>query len=254
MFVYLIFSACIGFLCQNLYAAGPARFTYEVHEHEQAAVPPPLNQSLVHYDYATIRARNAAIPPMPVAGGALPQIGISLSNTAMAPGVWNHLNFPLPGAPLTIPEKSRIAAIERPLIGITVRFRHPAVVLATALGLPLPMAVAAVPPGYLPRALRAGGYNMPLERATYRLRHSIPHPGFVLLPIGAPAPIADSDVIHFHLQTKVSKNMKELSHNARVIGPPYSSIKNIIDNQLVVLGLPRPDSATVVSFDNLQPN
>lgn len=245
-----VFSALVFFACQNLYAAGPACFNYEVYEHEVvgAAAPFPPNQALVNYDYATVHARNAVIPAL--APGAY-QIEVSLGQAAAPPAlpVWQNIPINL-GAALTLPE-SCMMALGRQNIGLKVSFQNLPLIAAVAAGGPVP------PGGYVQRALTGGGYRTPLATTTYRLRNNIPAPNFLFMapPVAAPANFV---IVHIHNSVRVSKNLKELSHNS-LYNPamgavPYVSVKSIIDDQFLMLGLAAPNSGTVVSSDCLQPD
>lgn len=159
-------------------------------------------------------------------------------------------------------------ARNRGIIGIKVEFRYQASIAALALGAGDVAAAALAGLGvndfytYLSRAFIGGGYEAPLAIAIYRLRTN-PHPNFIFLAGGMASP--DRIIIHFHNNDiRVSKNMKELSYNSAlkaplgILPPPgvlpnsYSSIKSIINAQFAALALPFPDSATVVTSDELQ--
>ena len=70
---------------------------------------------------------------------------------------------------------------------------------------------------YLQNALRGGGYYAPQAAGLYRLRNNVPHPVFTVLA-GVPNP-PDCVILHFRNVMRVSKNLKELSHNARIVPP-----------------------------------
>lgn len=242
-------------LCHNIYAAGPACFSYETYEHQGPAAG--ANNALLNYGHATIFARNVLIPPL--AAGAL-QLQVSLRDTA-AGGVWDHTIIPHLGAGLTYAQACMMV-LERQGLGIRVKFRHPAGIQTIALGGTMAAAaVAAAVTGfiggaaafqqYLDRSLKGGGYRpTALAVALYHFRNNIPYPNFIALPVG----VADTVLIHFHNQIRVSKNLKELSYNSNLGIPGYFSIKDIIDAAYNAAGLLPPHSATVSSFDNLQPN
>lgn len=235
---------------QNTYAAGPVCFNYETYGHQGAAAG--ANNALLNYGHAIIAARNLIIPAL--APGALqPQISLF---SVFAGGPWDHTLIPNLGAGLTYQEACMMV-LERQGIGIIVRFEHPASIQSVALGNPLAVAAAGFVGGvagltqYLDRALGGGGYRPTiLAVALYRLRHTIPYPNFVALPVG----VADTVLVHFHNQIRTSKNVKELSYNSILNIVGYHSIKDIIDAIYNVIGLAPPHSATVLSSDNLQPH
>ncbi len=248
MFIRFLYFLLSLLACQNIYAAGPACFNYETYEHQGPAAG--ANNALLNYDHAMIAVRNIAIPVL--APGALqPQISLF---DVVAGGPWDHTISPNLGGGLTYQEACMMA-LERQGIGITVRFQHFASIQAIALGTPLPMVAMGFPGGlvgltqYLDNALGGGGYRPTvLAVALYRLRNNLPYPNFVALPMG----LADTVLIHFHSQIRVSKNVKELSYNSILNIAGYHSIKDIIDAIYNVIGLPPPHSATVLSSDNLQ--
>lgn len=249
MFKKFIFAQLITLCAQNAFAMGPACFTYEAYEHQGALAG--ANNALLNYTYALISARNGIIPPLAIGGL---QIQVSLLNAGAA-GPWNH-NIALLGGGLTHQEACMIA-LERQGIGIRTRFQHPLRIQAVATGSTLLGASVGFPGGlagftlYLNRALGGGGYRPTvLAAALYRLRNNVPYPNFVALPVG----LADTVLIHIHNQVRVSKNAKELSYNSILNNPAYHSLKDIIDAHYNALGLPPPDSATVLSSDNLQLN
>jgi hypothetical protein len=153
-------------------------------------------------------------------------------------------------------------AMNRQTLGIRVEFQHPVAIAAVALG----MAPAAAAPlagmlpaaflVYLNRALGGGGYLSPQAAALYRIRHNLLQPNFTAM-VGVVTP-PDCVVIHFHNNVRLSKNLKELTHNSvrapGVGGAVYLSIKDMIDIQFAAAGLPAPSGATVVSADFLQPD
>ena len=239
-------------------AVGAARFNYEITEHE-APAPPALNQSLLNYGYLEITGQHAAIPAL--AFGVYP-LGVSLMHHGLPPILWQHGVVAVAGGPLNIHQACRMAD-DRQALGIDVNFRHMAAIVAMAAGAPLVGAAALaglLPPAfaaYLNNALRGGGYFSDQAAAIYRLRHNPVPPNFLFMPLpGGGGALANCVVIHFHNTTRISKNLKELSHNASVApgvgGAAYLSIKDIIDNQYAVAGLPAPSSSTVVSADFLQ--
>jgi len=244
-------------LFQNLHAAGQHGFSCEVYEHQNPG-PLVLNQAFIEYGPLEIKGRHAAVPAL--AAGVYP-LGISLMSYGLPPILWQHGVLGLAGGPLNIQEACRMA-FDRQTLGIDVNFRHMAAVGAVAMGLPLPAAAAfaglapAAFANYLNKALRGGGYVNHQATAIYRLRHNAPPPNF--LALGGGVGPANCVVIHFHNTTRVSKNLKELSHNSLaapgVGGAVYVSIKDMIDHQFAVLGLPAPSSTTVVSADFLQPD
>lgn len=234
--IFLLFSIL---LCQKLYAAGAACFNYETHEHQPPVAAMGANQALTHYDYGLIANRNGVIPILSLVPGVL-QIGLSLENTA-APG-WNHAL--LAAGPLLNIQEACFMAIRRESIGITLDFQDLAAIIAVANG-------GAVTP-YVRKALVGGGYfRNPLAAAIYRLTFMPPNFLNPLLPF-----IPDELILHFHIQKRVSKNLKELSFNA-TINPTfpgfsiYQSIKDTINLQYAPLGV-SPYSATIVSADQLQ--
>ena len=259
MWIRLICVLCGLLLGNQLQVAmGAARFNYEITEHEDLG-PPALNQSLLNYGYLEITGRHAAIPAL--APGAYP-LGLSLMSHGLPPIPWQHGVMALAGGPLTIQEACQMADT-RQALGITVEFRHPLAIAAIALGLGVPAAapLAGMAPAafavYLDHALRGGGYFAPQATSLYRLRHNVPQPNFVWLMLpGGGAAASNCVIIHFHNITRISKNLKELSYNSRLApgvgGLAYLSIKDMIDNQFAVFGLPAPSSATVVSAGFLQ--
>jgi len=257
--MFVVFFILSLFVCPTLYAAGAPSFNYEVHEHHGLVAPLGLNRALVHYDYPQIVARNGVIPAV---GPGAHQLGISLSMQLAGLQPWQH-SLNMLCAPLNLQEACQMA-IDRQSIGITVRFEHPLLIALVAAGFPAG-AVAAflgIPAGYLNQALSGGGYLTPMATTIYRFRHNLPHPNFAILPIPAPplpAVIADSVIIHIHEPRRVSKNVKELSLNSTLNPglagmPPYISIKDMIDIQIVFLGVAPPDNATILSADFLQLN
>ncbi len=249
-----------GHQLQAAGAGGPQRFNYEITEHEDLG-PPALSQSLLNYGYLEIAGRHAAIPAL--AAGLYP-LGISLMRHGLPPIPWQHGVMPLAGGLLTLQESCQMADT-RQTLGIDVNFRHPLAITAMALGLGVPAAaaIAGMAPGafvtYLNNALRGGGYLAHQAASIYRLRHNVPQPNFVwlILPGGGATP-ANCVIIHFHNTTRVSKNLKELSYNSLLApglgGAVYGSVKDMINNQFAIFGLPAPSSATVVSADALQPD
>lgn len=240
-------------LCHDIYAAGPACFNYEMHEHQNLA-PAGLNRALVNYPHGLVVARNAVIPAL--GPGAL-QVEVSLSRQLGAVIPWQHAPIAL-GAGLNLQEGCQMA-IDRQHIGITVDFQHPLLIALVAAGFPVGAAAAflGIPPGYLQTALARGGYLNPLAASIYRFRHNFPPPNFVFLMAPMPAN-ADTVMIQIHDLRRVSKNVKELSYNA-ILNPglpglPYISIKDMIDGQFALLGLPVPHSGTIISADFLQLN
>lgn len=255
MFIRSVLIALSFLPCQIAYAAGAACFNYETFAHP---VPPPMgaNQALIDYMYGTIQARSAAIPALAV---GVHQIGVSLKSGVVPP--WNHNVFPLVGGALTLQEASLMAR-DRQNIGINIRFQQPNIIFLLAAGLPVPMVAAmlgipvAAVANYANSALNRGGYLTPLSTAIYRLRHNLIPPNFVAVP---PGMIADRVILQIHIPVRASKNLKELSVNS-ILAPalpgmaPYVSVKDMIDVQFAVLGIPPPHSATIVSSDSLQPN
>lgn len=252
--IVVIVSLLLGDTLQA--AVGPQCFNCEVYEHSPPPPLPILNQSLLNYTPLEIRVRHAAIPVL--AAGAY-QLGISLMNHGLPPTPWNHAVFGL-GGPLNLQEACQMV-VDREALGIQVNFQHPLAIAAIAAGA-APAAAAAIVGmapalfnAYLNRALGGGGYSTPQAVAIYRLRHNIPQPNFLLLPVGGAAAHANCVIIHFHNVMRVSKNLKELSYNS-LVAPAvgYVSIKDMINNQFIALGLPVPSSATVISADALQPD
>ena len=259
MLARLILVLCLSLLGTHLKAAvGPQCFNFETYDHQNPG-PPLLNQALVNYGHVEITGNNAIIP---VLGAGVYPLGISLMENVV-PIPWQHGVGGLAGGPLNIQEACQMAD-DRQVLGIDVNFRHMASVAAVALGVPV---AAAAPAGmggaafanYLNNALRGGGYLAHQATAIYRLRHNVPQPNFVwlMLPGGGAAP-ANCVVLHFHNTMRISKNLKELSHNSLLApglgGVVYVSIKDMIDNQFAFFGMPSPFSATVVSADFLQPD
>ena len=260
MFIRLSLVLCSLFLgYKSQEAVGAARFNYEITEHE-APAPPALNQSLLNYGYLETRGQHANIPALAI--GVYP-LGVSLMCHGLPPIPWQHRVVAIPGGPLNITQACRMAD-DRQALGIDVNFRHMAAIVAMAAGAPLAGAAALVglaPPAfavYLNNALRGGGYFSDQAAAIYRLRHNPVPPNFLFMPLPGGGGLANCVVIHFHNTMRISKNLKELSHNASVApgvgGAVYLSIKDIIDNQFAAAGLPAPSSATVVSADFLQPD
>lgn len=256
--VLILCSLSLGYQAQE--AIGAARFNYEITEHE-APRPPALNPSLLNYGYLEITGQHAAIPALAV--GVYP-LGVSLMHHGFPPIPWQHEVVVLAGGPLNIHQACRMAN-DRQALGINVNFQHMAAIVAMAAGAPLAgaAALAGLPAPafavYLNNALRGGGYFSDQAAALYRLRHNPVPPNFLFMPVpGGGAGLANCVVIHFHNTTRISKNLKELSHNSGVApgvgGAAYLSIKDIIDNQSAVVGLPAPSSVTVVSADFLQPD
>lgn len=249
----IIFSLCVGHTVQA--AVGPQCFNYEAHDHRNLV--PVLNQSLVNYDHLEINARHAAIP---VLAAPPHSVGISLMHHGLPPILWQHGVFALVGGPLNWQQACQMA-MNRRALGIRVKFQHPAAIAAVALGIPPAAAapLAGMAPAaflvYLNQALGGGGYLTPQASALYRIRHNLPAPNFMLIPGGAGV-FANCVIIHFHGAMRVSKNLKELSYNARpapaVGGLAYLSIKDRINIQFAAAGLPAPSSATIVSADFLQ--
>ncbi|AIK96398.1 hypothetical protein ID47_06090 [Candidatus Paracaedibacter acanthamoebae] len=248
----------IGFLMvQQLFAAGPVCFNYEMHEH-QNLMPVGLNRALANYPHGTIVARNGIIPALGIGGAH--SVGISLMNAlGPLPMAWQHA-VPILGGALTLQEACQMA-IDRESLGIRVEFQEPLALAFTAAGgIPFAAGILGIPVGnliaYLHRALGGGGYLTPIATGIYRLRHNFPPPNYLLLAGMIPA-IADTVMIHFHDVRRISKNIKELSYNSilnpAIPGmPPYISLKDMIDAQYAVLGLPIPDSGTTISADMLQ--
>jgi len=261
LLIRLICVLCGFWLSHHLQAAvGPQSFNCEIYEH-QNPVAPVLHQAFINYGPLEIIGRHAAIPAL--APGVYP-LGVSLMSHGMPPLPWQHGVVALAGGPLTIQEACQMADT-RQTLGINVKFRHPLAITAMALGLGVPAAapLAGMAPAafalYLNNALRGGGYLAPQATSIYRLRHNMPQPNFLLLvlPGGGAAP-ANCVIIHFHNTVRISKNLKELSYNSLLApgvgGLAYLSIKDMIDNQFLAIGLPAPSSATVVSADFLQPD
>lgn len=239
-------------------AVGPQIFNYEVHAHQ--SLVPATNYATRNYGENEKEGRHAVIPPLTPHAHA---VGISLMRHNPPLQLWQHEVSHLLGGPLNWQEACQMA-IDRQAIGIQVNFQHQLAIAAMGAGagvhLAAPLAgMAAVDfVNYLQNALRGGGYYAPQAAGLYRLRNNVPHPVFTVLA-GVPNP-PDCVILHFRNVMRVSKNLKELSHNARIVPPDgggvvvYETIKNIINNQFFVLGLPEPSSATVVSADFLQPN
>lgn len=256
MFVRFVLITLSFLSFQIVYAAGTACFNYEAFAHP---APPPVgaNQALVDYVYGAIQARSAAIPALAVGAH---QIGVGLKSGVALP--WNHNVFPLVGGALTLQEASLMAR-DRQNIGITIRFQQPNIIFLLAAGLPVPVVAAmlgipvATVATYANRALNGGGYLTSLSTAIHRLRHNLVPPNFVAVP--PPGMIADRVILQVHIPVRASKNLKELSVNS-IPAPalpgmaPYVSVKDMIDVQFAVLGIPTPHSATIVSSDFLQPN
>lgn len=256
MFIRLVLcSLLLG--CHPQEAIGAARFNYEITEHESPG-PPALNQSLLNYGYLEITGQHAAIPALAV--GVYP-LGISLMHHGLPPIPWQHGVVAVAGGPLNIHQACRMAE-DRQALGINVNFQYMGAIVAMAAGVPLAgaAALAGLPPPafvvYLNNALRGGGYFSDQAAAIYRLRHNPVPPNFLFMPLPGGGGLANCVVIHFHSTTRISKNLKELSHNASVApgvgGAVYLSIKDMIDNQFAAAGLPVPSSATIVSADFLQ--
>lgn len=253
MLIRLIFVFLSFLIGQNLQAAAPQCFNYETYAHQGPAAPLAPNQSLLNYSLLEITARHAAIPVL--AAGAH-QVGISLMQHGVPPILWQHHLFLL-GAILNLQEACQMA-VERQALGIIVDFEYPLIIAAIAAGAPppLPHPPAGIPV-YLNHALTGGGYLASHAAAIFRLRHNIPQPNFVNLVVPAGGAPANCIVIHFHNDVRVSKNLKELSHNSLPSPLPagYLTIKDMIENQFAALGLPGAySSATIVSADFLQPN
>jgi hypothetical protein len=257
----LILVLCLSLLGAHLQAAvGPQCFNCETYEHENPAAL-VLHRAFINYGPLEVIGRHAAIPAL--AAGVYP-LGISLMSHGMPPIPWQHGVWALAGGLLTLQEACQMADT-RQALGIDVKFRHPLSITAMALGFGVPAAApfAGMAPAafavYLNNALRGGGYFAHQAASIYRLRHNMPQPNFLLLglPGGGAAP-ANCVVIHFHNTMRISKNLKELSHNSLLApgvgGLAYISIKDIIDNQFAAAGLPAPSGATVVSADFLQPD
>ncbi len=253
---HIIFLLISFLMVQQLCAAGPAAFNYEMHEH-QNLMPAGLNRALVNYPHGVIVARNGAIPAL---GGGAHSVGISLMNAlGPVPMAWQHAIQPLGGV-LTLQEACQMA-IDRESLGIRVEFQdHNAVAFTAAFGIPAAAGMLGIPAlnltAYLQRALGGGGYLTPIATAIYRLRNNFPAPNFTAMAGMVPGN-ADTVMIHFHDTRRISKNIKELSYNSilnpAVLGmPPYISLKDMIDAQYAFLGLPVPDSATTISADMLQ--
>lgn len=110
---------------------------------------------------------------------------------------------------------------------------------------------------YLDKALTGGGYYSNEAAAIYRIRNGPMEPNFIFLALqnGEVVP-ANFVVVHFHLEKRVSKNLKELSYNCRLapgVGDHvYVSLKDMINAQFLANDSPAPLSSTVTSAGRLQ--
>lgn len=261
---FLIKFIVIFLLIKNAYAINAPCFNYEKFDHlnltfanlnqpPPAVQPPiPFNQATANYNYAIIFPRNTAIPPL--GPNMQNQIGISMMRRDDPPILWSHALIQV-GGNLTL-QQACMMALTRPQIGITTTFQNPAIIVFLSgmpQGAPLPQNFV----NYATQALRNGGYLSPLSAAIFNFRNIIAPPNLSVLQGPGGAHLADWVILHFHIPTRVSKNIKELSVNSILDPalpnmPPYRSIKNIINAQYV--GNLPPQSGTVISSDLLQGN
>jgi hypothetical protein len=223
------------------FAAAPL-FSYETFAHGGAlAAPPAFNAALQNYVYGITQARAVAL-------GAI-GAEISAQNGPLG-APWAHQNAGAIMAPLPLALAAQMV-LNRQLLGIPVVFQHPAAIASTAAGLPLP---PGIPANYVQNALAGGGYLMPLLGAIHNLQNA------GLAGLIAPILAAGDQrhfILHLHLPTRISKNVKELAYNSLPgplggVGGLYITLKQLIDNTYAAAGgLPPPDSATILSSDNI---
>lgn len=237
-FVFLWLVA-LAFL-NTIYAAGAACFTFEVFDHVAApgAVPALVNSALTNHPYAQIRLNHggvlAAATPIQVRLGRF---------IAVPPAPWD-VNMPFVGAPPPM----NLANIN---LMIARRLAHGVVIAPNLIANLAAANAAGVVTPALTTSLRAGGYLNNMSATLNRLTLGVFPVGTILgIP---PAFIPDSVMVHIALPQRASKNLNELSHSSLATAIPGGlSLKDRINAPYALLGWPVPDSATIVSSDQLQ--
>jgi len=222
-------------------AAGAPCFTYEVFDHVSApgAMPVNVNSALTNYPDAQIRLNHGAVLAV-----AIP-VQVRLGRFTVAPPAPWGVNMPFAGLPPLI----NLANIN---LIIARRLAH-GVVIAPALlaNLAAANAAGAVTPALI-TSLQAGGYLNNMSAILNRLTLGV-FPLGTILGVPVPAFIPDSVLVHVAVQQRVSKNLNELSHSSLATAIPGGfTLKDRINMPYVLLGWPVPDSATIVSSNQLQ--
>ncbi len=218
-----------------LLAAGdnPPCFTYEVFQHRDVAAPIAINNALTHYVYGDIFANHVVLHGAPV------PIQINLGQF---PPPW--VGVPFIGPPLPLNLVNINAVITRRLAhGVPIADQLIAELgVANGLGVITPQ---------LRKSLTAGGYLNNMADILSGLTLGIFPPGTIL---GTPIPgfIPDSIVVHIAIPQRVSKNLREFSHSSLTTVLGNLTLKDKINAPYAALGMPMPDSATIVSSDHLQ--
>lgn len=232
----------ISFVLINseLYAAGAQCFSYEVFQHEPnpgVAASPAVaaHSSLANYDHGNILANHPAIRAAPI------PIQINIRHGGMPNLLW-AIAMPFAGAPPPLLNLANVNAV------VARRFAHQ-VPIADQLIVKLNAAnIGGAMTPQLQRSLTNGGYLNEMAALLYQLTLGV----FPLGAILGAGFIPDSIIVHIALPQRVSKNLRELSHSSLSTAVGNITLKDRIDAAYIALGMPVPDSATIVTSHQLQ--
>jgi hypothetical protein len=250
---------------ESCFSANVQVFGYEFTPHENGDGN-AAEVDIICNNFNNIYQRHMAIPSMPAAapliagGNDTVTFWASLLPVPMAGFAQHNYNF---GADLNY-QAMALVALGRPDIGIPTNFAHQAIIDLLA-AIPGALGIGALPiiagimgvngplnlQAYINRAFGGGGYTTPITTMTYRLRHNVLPGGLFVDQNGIAANLI---VIHARVPNRISRSMMELADNAQIAtaigGAAYVSLKFIINNTFLVIGLPAPRSATVISYDD----